>query len=257
MKIAAIYNIWDGEELLIPSMKCLDGHVDLFILTYQTKSNFGEVHNPMKNGKFKEIQAAMKTPCELALYEPVITEDNSNGTINETQKRNFGLYIAKKERCTHFLFMDCDEFYQDFGGAKKLYIALRKGHGGSVCAIETYFGKPTLKFSDVDNYKVPFIHELHKNTQAGVRKYPFYVDPTRRVNEQDVVDLPVTMQHYSWVRKNIERKMRNSSARTAMLRLENIVPEVQSAHEGMSVKDMSNRVLVTVPDYFNLTPIFK
>ena len=47
MKLAAIYNVWDGEEHLLGSMKCLTGHIDLFIIVFQRVSNFGEPFDPL------------------------------------------------------------------------------------------------------------------------------------------------------------------------------------------------------------------
>lgn len=247
MKLAAIYNIFDGDELLGESMRCMDGHVDLFILVYQNVSNFGEHHEPTLELGFGETITHK--------YDPLLTGSIHDGTANEIKKRNIGLEIAREAGCSHFLFVDCDEFYQDFGRAKRLYFESRKA--GSVCSIVTYFGSPTLQFADKDNYWVPFVHELNKDTVAGYRKYPFYVDPTRRVNERHVAELPVIMHHYSWVRKDIDRKMRNSSAKSNMERLKRITEDCKIAYEGMTVPDMSNRKLVEVPDFFNLKPIFQ
>jgi hypothetical protein len=41
MKLAAIYNAWDGVELLKGSMNCLKDGVDIFIVIYQDVSNYG------------------------------------------------------------------------------------------------------------------------------------------------------------------------------------------------------------------------
>jgi len=64
MKLAAIYNLWDGEELLLGSMKCLKDHVDLFIIVWQEVSNFGEPHNPLDNLNFAGF------PIALVKYNP-------------------------------------------------------------------------------------------------------------------------------------------------------------------------------------------
>lgn len=208
MKLAAIYNVWDGEELLKGSMMRLKDHVDLFIIVHQKESNFGEwyeqfpsIEHICLNGEFKLV--------ELYEYQPRV---GMGGAFNEKAKRNMGLDIARSAGCTHFIHMDCDEYYEDFGEAKQLYI--NSGHKGSVCKLYTYFGEPTLRFENPDGYYVPFIHELRPDTKAGDTKYPFYCDPTRRINETDIVELPVFMHHYSWVRNNIERKCRNSSAKS-------------------------------------------
>lgn len=201
MKLAAIYNLWDGAELLRGSMECLKDHVDLFIIVYQEVSNFGEQYDPFQDVNIDGFN------CLKIKYDPV----SIAGSINERAKRNLGISSAKNLGFTHFIMMDTDEYYEDFGAAKQEY--LKAGKPGSVCKLYTYFKKPTLRFVTEDGYFVPFIHELKEHTVTGERNYPYYVDPTRRVNENDVALLPVHMHHFSWVRKDIERKIRNSSAK--------------------------------------------
>ena len=242
MKLAAIYNVWDGVELLYGSMKFLKDEVDVFILVWQDKSNFGEAYNPMDDFKIPDFG------CEVILvkYEPV----QNGGTTNEILKRNLGLQYAKDEGCTHFLHMDCDEYYQDFGALKQQFLA--SGAKGSVCKILTYFKKPTLRLEALDNYFVPFIHELQPETIAGVRQYPFYVDPTRRINTNDVICMDAPMHHYSWVRKDIERKVRNSSAKVNIERsqlLQDYYSDETKA--GYFLKDYGQK-LVEVDDLFGI-----
>ena len=242
MKLAAIYNVWDGVELLYGSMKCLKNEVDIFILVWQDISNFGERYNPMDDFKIPDFG------CEVILvkYEPV----EHGGTTNEILKRNLGLQYAKDEECTHFLHMDCDEYYEDFGAMKQQFMA--SGAKGSVCKILTYFKKPTLRLEAADNYYVPFIHELQPETIAGVRQYQFYVDPTRRINTTDVICLDAYMHHYSWIRKDIERKVRNSSAKVNIERsqlLQDYYSDETKA--GYYLKDY-NQKLVEVENIFTI-----
>lgn len=206
MKLAAIYNVWDGAELLGGSIKCIEKYVDLIIITYQQVSNFGEYYNPMT-----EINAAVKDIPHKKIfihkYHPFV----GTGFRNETVKRNKGLDIARFHQCSHFFHIDCDEYYKDFGRLKEFYIHSKTN--GSVLNIMTYFKKPTLRLENPDNYFVPFIHRLDKITEVGMRPYPFYSDPTRRVNTQDVIIIPGFMHHFSYIRKDINRKVNNSSAR--------------------------------------------
>lgn len=209
-KLAAIYNCWDGIELLKYSINSIKKDVDLIVIVYQAKSNFGEVYDPIE-----EIRNALPGDHPIALiqrYEP----EYIGGAVNEIKKRNLGLKLAFNESCTHFLHLDCDEIYEDFNKAKNLY--LESGAEGSVCKLFTYFKLPTLRFETEDGYFVPFIHKLTENTRAGEMRYPFYCDPTRNINCENVVELPVHMHHFSWVRKDIERKCRNSSARENIAR---------------------------------------
>jgi hypothetical protein len=245
MKLAAIYNIWDGIELLQGSVKCLKDHVDVFIIVWQDVSNFGESYSPLADIPLDTFEGAAHKVFPIK-YDPVV----GAGMFNEKKKRNIGLDMARAHGCTHFLHIDCDEYYEDFGKAKELFI--QSGKPGSVCKLYTYFKLPTLRFENPDGYFVPFIHELREDTQAGVRHYPFYVDPTRRINETDVVELPVFMHHFSWVRKDIEKKCRNSSAKenieNGTMLLDYHSPEVSA---GYYVQDYCQK-LVEVPDLFDL-----
>lgn len=201
MKLAAIYNVFDGDELLDGSIFRLYDHVDHVIIIYQHVSNFGEVHVPLlpRESAFRKIKNIH--------YDPIL---DMGPELNERAKRNLGLDIARALDCTHFLHLDCDEYYEDFEAMKALYI--RSGRDGSACRMRTYFKLPTLMMDPPEDYYVPFIHELNGYTKAGSPGYQVYVDPTRGINCRNVVIMPQPMHHYSWVRKDIMRKVRNSSA---------------------------------------------
>jgi hypothetical protein len=240
MRLAAIYNVWDGAELLKGSMDCLKYQVDDFIIVWQDISNFGERYNPLDDVDLSGFKNVV-----LNKYYPTLT---AGGMGNERAKRNIGITIAKTLKCTHFLNIDVDEYYEDFADAKQKY--LDSGADGSVCKLYTYFKTPTLRFESPDNYYVPFIHKLDSNTIVGVNNYPFYVDPTRMVNETDVVELPIFMHHYSWVRKDINRKANNSSARHNIER-SNLLFEYNSDLKEGSYAD-GGRKLISVENKFRI-----
>lgn len=202
MKLAALYNIWDGVEHLESSVNSIRDDVDFIIFVYQDVSNYGEKYDPLS-----EIKNIKHDVCFL--YTPDL---NLSPMANEKEKRNIGIKIAKSLCCTHFLHMDCDELYPQFRNLKNEFI--QSLQDGSVCKINTYFGKSNYCFEKYDNYYVPFIHKLHENTIAGGKQYPYYVDPTRKINTSNVARLESgSMHHYSWVRDNIEKKIRNSTAK--------------------------------------------
>jgi hypothetical protein len=241
MKLAAIYNIWDGVEHLESSVNSIRNDVDYIIFVYQDVSNYGEKYDPLS-----ELQ---KIKHDVTfLYEPDL---NSSPASNEKNKRNIGIQIALKLGCTHFLHLDCDEVYPNFKELKKEFID--SGKDGSVCKITTYFGKSNYCFEKFDNYYVPFIHKLNNDTVAGGRQYPFYVDPTRKINSNNVSLLQSgLMHHYSWVRDDIERKIRNSTARCnieiSQLLLDYKAVMLLSANDvdGFYIKDYDMK-LITLP----------
>jgi len=247
MKLSAIVNLWDSEELLLGSMRCLKESVDLFVIVWQDVSNWGEKYDPTKTLPLFEINRDFNVFWHK--FTPNLMNGGS-GSTNERTKRNIGLEIAKAEGCTHFMHVDCDEYYQNFAEAHQMYI--ESGHRGSVVRLHTYFKLPTLRLEQDENYFVPFIHELRPDSECVKGfEYPFRVDPTRRVNEKDVVELPAFMEHYSYVRKDIGRKIRNSSAKKNL----EISLHAKDYERDLKPGDTLNcnkGKLISVPDYFNI-----
>jgi len=251
MKLAAIYNVWDGVELLPGSMRCLKGSVDLFIIVYQTVSNYGEHFNPLTHPAISEVREEFDN-IEITIYNPPNTKADF-AAKNETAKRNKGINLARQHGCTHFILMDCDEYYENFSSLVKEYE--KGGSAGSVCPIYTYFREPTLRFKELDNYYVPFIHRLDADTQTGFFPYPHYVDPTRRINcKEEVKILKKPMHHFSWVRHDINRKIQNSTARKNIV-LSTLLEDYKRAEPGLMVSHYNNQKLIRVGDIFNLTDV--
>jgi hypothetical protein len=248
MKLAAIVNCWDGCELLPGAIKCIVNHVDLIVIVYQDISNFGEVYSPLPEIEYLEMLGNVV----FLKFDPRI---EIGGSLNERAKRNLGIEFARLNHCTHFFALDVDEYYEDFGAVKKLYID--SGHKGSVCRLQTYFKKPIFRFDVPEDYYVPFIHELNEETLSGSSSYKFYVDPTRRINEDDIVELPIFMHHFSWCRKDIMRKARNSSA-GIQIKKGKILDDYNNPDlgEGFFLTNFNRRIKV-VPDIFGLTSIFE
>jgi len=237
-KIAAIWNCWDGIELLRGSVDCLAPHVDKLIFVWQEQSNWGEKYNP-----FIEIIEALEGLPEIHMikYNPEITKDRRNGMVNEARKRNLGIQKAIELDCTHFVSLDVDEYHPEFQQAKETFFA--SGKDGSVMKMWTYFKSPNLRLERPESYYVPFLHKLNQNTLSGNFPYPYRVDPTRAINTKAVIELPYFMHHYSWVRKDIGLKARNSSAR----HLEQHLEDYRNAEAGMYIGAYAQK-LIEVPN---------
>ncbi|HET6224668.1 MAG TPA: hypothetical protein VFF27_00220 [Bacteroidia bacterium] len=249
MKLSAIYNCWDSEELLKGSIEQIYNSVDLIIIVWQDVSNFGESYSPMPRIIKDGIDKLGKVI--FSKYVPAL----NNGFKNEINKRHLGLEIAKKNSCTHFLHLDCDEYYDtnEFEKAKSYF--LNSGHSGSACKMWTYFKNPTFRLDTPEGYHVPFIHKLKSHTRAGYKTYPYYCDPTRRINETDVIELDIMMHHFSWVRENIDRKVNNSSAKSSLLN-GTLLKDYHSTilwntPEGYYIKDFDKRIKL-VENKFNV-----
>jgi len=244
LKLAAIYNVYDGIELLPYSINSIKDFVDEIIIVYQNESNFGEKKDTLNELAEVISRLGVLKKISLKLYEP---DPSLLGHMNETNKRNIGIQQAKNKNCSHFLLMDCDEIYFSFANA--LFQYLKSGKEGSACEIYTYFKKPTLRLKSVDNYFVPFIHKLNPDTITGADKYPYYVDPTRRINCSDVALINEPMHHFSWVRKDIEMKVRNSTAKHNILQSNLLNDYNKDIGAGYFLKDY-NQELVEVENTF-------
>lgn len=239
-KLAGIWNVWDGDEHLRKSIEQIRPHLDVVIVIYQNVSNSGELYEPT-------------LPHDLIdLSEFYIPAVGQSGQWNETIKRNRGLELAKSVGCTHFIQMDCDEMYftEDFSLAKEqVYI---KQLDASYCRLKTYYKYPTKQLFPDEDYFVPFIHKIWPNTTMCFdKKYPAFCDPTRRTNTYDKHE-PIEwlrMHHYSFVRKDIQRKFRNSSSSHAFENQYHIWDKFEETGEMVHFK---NYKTIDVANHFDL-----
>ena len=212
MKLGVSYNVFDGEELLEGSIKSIKNSVDFISVVYQTTSNLGNkcsddlIHilNDLKERKLID---------ELFLYEPL----SVNPHQNETNKRQIGLDLSKKNECTHHMSMDTDEYYDDnkLGAVKE--IIQREDFDSSYCQMLTYYKSWEYRLEPPEDYYVPLIYKINKDTNFMLGSpSPVLVDPTRRVSN---IKKPlilnrnqIEMHHGSYIRNDIKKKLENSSA---------------------------------------------
>lgn len=253
--IVAIYNVWDGLELLRASIdNILKCGVDKVIIVYSDVSNYGEVSKfPLEH--FED--------CVLVHHEPYQPEKFYPGD-NETNKRNAGLEKAKELGAEMFIMMDADEFYFESEFKAAIKILRHTSYDGIVCKSIVYFSKPTLTIGQDTTY-VTHLHKLNSemrfcfnlNYPYGTHEGIMRIDPTRRLNINGNVYLAkeITMHHYSWVRKNYRSKIRNSTAtflRTIEKELLNSLEKAEPGH----VCAFYNKELQAAPDYFDLSKLF-
>lgn len=244
MKLAAIFNVWSDWDLLEHSVKHITLLVDGVIIVASRYSNYGE---------FEEIPAEWRD--KVHVREPIYKIP----MFAETYKRNCGLDIARENGYTHFLMMDTDEFYNpdEFNQAKGLF-HVKQDLQGLVCQLQCYFKSPTLTIG-IEKTRVPFIHKLTPTIKHEFnRNYPYAwegndirIDPTRSLNINSGVELiDLTMHHYSWVRRDHKKKIRNSTARKN-IEQSTIMEDLLLAKDGHFCK-FYGKTLYTVENYFNL-----
>lgn len=214
MKLIAIYSVFDGEELLEYSIKSIRDSVDYVLVMYQTVSNFGVISDTVES-KINELK-------NKGLIDETIhfKTTKSNPSINEITKRNLGIQRGKELGFTHFLTIDCDEFYfkEEFENAKNFII--REDIDSSVCWIQNYHKKPEYKVIGVSEpFKVPFINKLYEHTQLilGGQYFTDMIDPTRITNTKDKNHFfdkeTIMMHHYTTIRKDIRKKYESWTCR--------------------------------------------
>jgi hypothetical protein len=151
--------------------------------------------------------------------------------------------------------MDCDEYYRtnEFANAKK-YV-LDNGLDTSACNMYTYYKKPTLRISPNEKYYVPFICRV-TSKEVGT-SFPVPVDPTRGVAPRGKFSIIPNelcmMHHFSYVRKDISRKLRNSSASVNWAKqIDNRVAEFENWKVGDKITPFQGHATIEVDNEFNI-----
>lgn len=224
--IVAILNYWDGDCILPFALKNWEKLGIDVIIVYSNASNYGQIVN---NDLILKPYRCHKFKCEpLASLPP---------RDNETRKRNYGLDKARELGYKYFIACDVDEFY--LPEAFDIDI-----DNGSVVSCQTYFKSPRLTIG-LDTTLVPFIHKLTPTIRHEFnRNYPYAwikghirIDPTRSLNISSGVVLreDIRMHHYSYVRKDIEQKINNSTA-SGNIKRSTILKDLLYAKEGYFVE---------------------
>jgi len=208
MRLIAVYNVFDGIELLEGSLRQIYSECFKVLIVYQVISNYGESDGCVEG--FVRLLASRYRRIQLLKFEPDTTLSASQ---NEKNKRMRGIALARDLRASHFLLIDCDEYYsaREFRRAKQ--IIRNGGFDSSACRLYTYFKRPTYRLTPLEDYYVPFISSISLNLSDD---YPVYADPTRLAKGTSFYEFKqseLMMHHFSWVRLDIEKKLRNSSAK--------------------------------------------
>jgi hypothetical protein len=212
MKLGVSYNVFDGEELLKGSIEQIRKGVDYISVVYQTKSNFGDEANDTLIELLNDL-VEKKLVDEIYEYIP----QNIGGSQNEVNKRNIGLELSKKNGCTHHMSMDCDEYYlfDEFENMKKTIID--GDYQASFCQMLSYYKSWEFILDPPETYYVSLIYKIREGVSYVFgSSAPVIVDPTRKLNSivnPIIFDRSqIQMHHGSYIRNDIRKKLKNSSA---------------------------------------------
>lgn len=243
------YNLFDGEELLRSSILSVRNNCEHINVVYQTISNLGNSCSENLLDTLSDLKKD-KLIDELFYYDPKL---DGSPTRNELIKRNIGLKIAKKNKCTHFLTSDSDEFYfeDQFKKARK-FIEENKIEI-SACSFMNYIKEPIYQLEQLSSYYVPFISKIKFFSKFDKKnKFPLSVDPTRKLNgkvfkffEPD----ELLMHHMTLVRKNLERKFDNSAVKESFCKNEVLDRLKKYKHPD----DWDGSKVNKVPNVFNIS----
>lgn len=213
MKLGSAYNVFDDcVELLEDSIKSIRDNVDYVSVIYQKVSNYGNPGRPETLDLLKNLQdQQLVDDCFI------FTPNGIQGSNNEVNKRNYGLQACRDANCTHFMTMDCDEYYVAEELKNAISEIITEGLDTTICSLQNYFKSPTYQIRPFNKLTVPLIIKLYDNTSFSKRnKFPTLVDPTRKTPPGKWKHFPretIEMHHFSYVRRNIIEKLQNSSAK--------------------------------------------
>ena len=114
MKLAALYLVYNGLELLEGSINQINNDTDTIIIGWQSVSHHGEKSEEVEPF-VKQLKRKYK---KVILYE--FKPKGGNAKAEERRKINDMIKLAQKEGCTHFFMSATDHYYvtEQFKAAK-------------------------------------------------------------------------------------------------------------------------------------------
>ena len=256
IKLGVSYTVFeDSIELLPYALKAIRPEVEYISVVYQMVSNSGEKASP----QFRDELARLRTEGLIDRLDFYIPDLQQSAAFNELQKRNIGLTLSRQANCTHHMATDSDEFFThaQFELIKK---DLRENISEAQFAqMKTFYKLPTEEITPPDEYFVPLFYAITPTTQYVLNApTPVVVDPTRSISTTHYRIFKreeVEMYHMSYVRKDIEKKLRNSSA---VVNFAHIIPTLVAAYKKWQPGDqvllagteIEHRTTHTVPNLF-------
>ena len=211
------YNVFDGVELLEDSINHIRDIVDHISIVFQSRSYWG---NELTQ---KEIDIVKDLHDKGLVDDLHYFQNNDKIAIHQNQinKRNLGIELAKKAGCTHYMTVDCDEFYVPSEFQMLVDFHRENPELVSYLPLIAYY-KDTKYMINPVNYMdgdlfvsgfFPVQYNLVMNYPLGIK-----VDPTRKVGvELSLVrqfkKYQIKMHHLSYVRADIFQKIDNAPSK--------------------------------------------
>jgi hypothetical protein len=206
-KVGVTYNVYDGIELLQHSIDCIREHVDYINVVWQDVSNRGEVDDTVVDQLMQ-----IKGIDEMIYYKPNLS---LHVKVNETIKRQIGYDYALANGCDIWLNMDTDEMYKPEQFKSALQMFIDGGYDSSACQMITFYKFDNRAIFPFEDYYVPLFFRCKKGRTLGAHKWDVVCDMSRKMEQGKLLVYTreqIEMHHYSMIRKDFAKKIRNKSA---------------------------------------------
>lgn len=252
MKLAALYSVFNGLELLDGSIEQINSEVDTIVIGWQRVSHHGKLSTEVE----PFVKKLKRKYSKVILFEFKPRGGDAKG--EERRKYNQMIKVAQSDGCTHFFFSATDHFYEveQFKSAK----IKAKQYDVTASKMYTYFKNPEWRLDPIESYYMPFICKLKvnntycKDTQG---KWNVHVDPALCIHPNDSFyefsEEELMMHHYSFVRKDITDKLKNAAARVNFNdKLEDVIKDYESYNGSGVVPYYDKHTIKVVDNLFNI-----
>lgn len=205
--IGVTYNVYDGIELLQHSIDCIRPYVNYINVVWQDVSNCGEHDDTVADQLLK-----IKGVDEFIFYNPNLTIPPKS---NELIKRQIGYDRANDAGCQYWMNMDTDEMYIADEFTKAFATFVSGDYDSSACQMITYYKYWNKAIYPFETYYVPLFFKVDKKRKLGNHRWDVVVDMTRKLEQGKLKVFTreeIQMHHYSMIRKDFGKKIRNKSA---------------------------------------------
>lgn len=253
MKLAALYSVFNGEELLEKSIEQVSPHCDGVFIFYQETSNKG---NKSDTIKLNVYNICLRSKAYSFKWSPNL---NLNTKENERVKHQFMLDVVRELGFTHFFMAACDHYYLPSEFQKAKQKCEQSNYDVTFTAMYSYYKNPEWRLTPIENYYMPFICKVNSDTAIKrVSNYPIKVDPSVQVtpckNWYLFREPEIMLHHFTMIRTDIENKFKNAAAsiRWTKEQVSEFISEYENAKIGDKIKYFQGRTIIEVPDYFRL-----
>lgn len=248
-KLGLAINAFEGTEHIYNIVSEIRDLVDYVVIGLQEKSYLGDPIDECDKREAIRLRDDDHIVDDILFIH---TDPKEFTRVQETRKRNSLIDCLKEHGCTHQLVIDSDEYYTHNAFQRARDYIYDNNVEVSYCRYFNYFGsgrvddyKTYLVYPFKEGNYVPFIAKIdYKFTWQG-KDFPKPSDPTRRyvrpkvykkdedgniiykdpknkknpVIDHYLVDYhefqwnELKMHHFSWIRNDIRKKMRDWSSR--------------------------------------------